>query len=201
MSVQAYRVTQSTKPADVVRRWYVVDAEDIVLGRLSTRVAMILRGKHRATFTPHVDTGDFVIVINAAKVKLTGRKLEQKTYYRHSGYTGNLKSTTAGKLLAGPHADRLLDVHYKNLAVADFAGLGGFGDGVDNRVCDIIVHNDFQFDFWYEIYGIFSATVNFGVAGLRSKALDFCHHHAANSGFGQRFANLVEFERFDCRND
>ena len=108
MSVQAYKVTQSTKPADVVRRWYVVDAEDIVLGRLSTRVAMILRGKHRATFTPHVDTGDFVIVINAAKVKLTGRKLEQKTYYRHSGYTGNLKSTTAGKLLAGPHADRVV---------------------------------------------------------------------------------------------
>jgi large subunit ribosomal protein L13 len=108
VSVQAYKVTQSTKPADVVRRWYVVDAEDIVLGRLSTRVAMILRGKHRATFTPHVDTGDFVIVINAAKVKLTGRKLEQKTYYRHSGYTGNLKSTTAGKLLAGPHADRVV---------------------------------------------------------------------------------------------
>ena len=108
MSVQTYKVTQSTKPADVERRWYVVDAADVVLGRLSTRVAMILRGKHRASFTPHVDTGDYVIVVNAEKVKLTGRKLEQKTYYRHSGYTGNLRSTTAGKLLAGPHADRVL---------------------------------------------------------------------------------------------
>ena len=108
MSLQAYSVTKSTNPADVERRWLVVDAEDVVLGRLSTRVAMILRGKHHATFTPHVDTGDYVIVINAEKVKLTGRKLEQKTYYRHSGYTGNLTSTTAGKLLAGPHADRVV---------------------------------------------------------------------------------------------
>jgi large subunit ribosomal protein L13 len=108
MSVQAYRVTQSTKPAEVPRQWYVVDATDVVLGRLSTRIAMILRGKHRAIFTPHVDTGEYVIVVNAEKVKLTGRKLEQKTYYRHSGYTGNLKSTTAGKLLAGPHADRVV---------------------------------------------------------------------------------------------
>ena len=108
MGAQAHRATRSTRPADVTRHWYVVDAEDQVLGRLATRVASILRGKHRATFTPHVDTGDFVIVINAEKVKLTGRKLEQKTYYRHSGYTGHLKSKTAGEILAGPHADRVV---------------------------------------------------------------------------------------------
>ena len=82
MGVQAHRATKSAKPAEVERRWLVVDAEDKVLGRLATRVATILRGKHRATFTPHVDTGDFVIVVNAEKVHLTGRKREAKTYYR-----------------------------------------------------------------------------------------------------------------------
>ena len=71
------------------RDWYVVDATDQVLGRLATRVATVLRGKHRPTFTPHVDTGDHVIVINAEKIKLTGRKLQQKKYYRHSGYKGS----------------------------------------------------------------------------------------------------------------
>jgi large subunit ribosomal protein L13 len=108
MGAQAHRATRSTRPADVVRRWYVVDANEKVLGRLATRVAMVLRGKHRPTYTPHVDTGDFVIVVNAEKVKLTGRKLDQKVYYRHTGYTGHVKSTTAGKLLAGPHADRVI---------------------------------------------------------------------------------------------
>jgi large subunit ribosomal protein L13 len=108
MSIQAHRVTRSAKPGEVPARWLVVDAADQVLGRLSTRVAMILRGKHRATYTPHVDTGDFVIVINAEKVKLTGRKREQKTYYRHTGYVGNVKSVTAEQLLEGPHADRVI---------------------------------------------------------------------------------------------
>ena len=108
MGAQSHRASRSTRPSDVARHWYVVDAEDQVLGRLATRVASILRGKHRAIFTPHVDTGDFVIVINAEKVKLTGRKLEQKTYYRHSGYTGHLKAKTAGEILAGPHADRVV---------------------------------------------------------------------------------------------
>ena len=108
MGVQAHRTTKSTKPADVVRRWLVVDAEDQVLGRLATRVATILRGKHHATFTPHVDTGDFVIVVNAEKVRLTGHKRDQKIYHRHSGYTGSVKSVTAGKLLDGPYADRVV---------------------------------------------------------------------------------------------
>ncbi|HXK25244.1 MAG TPA: 50S ribosomal protein L13 [Myxococcota bacterium] len=108
MGAQAHRTTRSTRPADVVRRWYVIDASDQVLGRLATRVATVLRGKHRATYTPHVDTGDFVIVVNAEKVRLTGRKLDQKVYYRHTGWAGHLRSTTAGKLLAGPHADRVV---------------------------------------------------------------------------------------------
>jgi len=108
MGVQAHRVTKSAKPAEVEHRWFVVDATDQVLGRLATRLATVLRGKHRAIFTPHVDTGDYVIVVNAEKVRLTGRKREQKIYYRHTGYTGHLKQITAGKLLAGPHADRVV---------------------------------------------------------------------------------------------
>jgi large subunit ribosomal protein L13 len=108
MAVQVQRATKAAKPAEVGHRWYVVDATDMVLGRLSTRVASVLRGKHKAVFTPHVDTGDYVIVVNAEKVRLTGRKREQKTYYRHTGYTGHLRQVTADKLLAGPHADRVV---------------------------------------------------------------------------------------------
>jgi len=108
MGATAHRATQSAKPAEVERAWYVVDAEDLILGRLATRVASVLRGKHKPTFTPHVDTGDHVIVINADKVKLSGRKLEQKTYYRHTGYAGGIKQVNAAKLLAGPHADRVV---------------------------------------------------------------------------------------------
>ncbi len=108
MGAQAHRATQSTRAEDVERRWFVVDAEGQVLGRLATRVATILRGKHRAIFTPHVDTGEYVIVINAEKVKLTGRKLEQKTYYRHTGFPGGVRSITAGKLLESAHADRVV---------------------------------------------------------------------------------------------
>ena len=108
MGAQAVRLTRSAKAHEVERRWYVVDASDLVLGRLASRLASILRGKHRPIFTPHVDTGDFVVVVNAEKVKLTGRKREQKVYYRHTGYTGHLKQTTAAKLLSGPHADRVL---------------------------------------------------------------------------------------------
>ncbi len=89
----------AAKPSDVERAWYVVDASDQVLGRLASQVAMRLRGKHKPTFTPYLDTGDFIIVVNAEKVRLTGRKWDQKTYYRHSGYTGGIKSITAKKLL------------------------------------------------------------------------------------------------------
>ncbi len=87
------------KPADIERKWYVIDAEGQTLGRLATQVAMILRGKHKPIYTPHVDCGDHVIVINAGKVVLTGKKLEQKKYYRYSGYVGGLKETSARDML------------------------------------------------------------------------------------------------------
>ena len=108
MGATAHKATQSTKPADVERRWFVVDATDLVLGRLATRVATVLRGKHRPIFTPHVDTGEYVIVINAEKVKLTGNKMQDKKYYRHSGYQGALKEISAEKLLQSAHADRVV---------------------------------------------------------------------------------------------
>jgi large subunit ribosomal protein L13 len=86
--------TWNAKPAEVQRRWYVIDAEGETLGRLATRVADTLRGKGKPEYTPHVDTGDFVVVVNAEKVAVTGKKLEQKLYYRHSGYPGGLRSRT-----------------------------------------------------------------------------------------------------------
>jgi large subunit ribosomal protein L13 len=90
----------TARKGEVPRQWYVVDAQDKVLGRLASRIAMVLRGKAKPTFTPHLDTGDFVVVVNAAQVQLTGRKLDHKFYYRHSGYMGGLKETSARKLLA-----------------------------------------------------------------------------------------------------
>nr|WP_230869814.1 MULTISPECIES: 50S ribosomal protein L13 [Halanaerobiaceae] len=86
--------TFMAKPDQVERKWYLVDASDKTLGRLATKVADILRGKHKPSFTPHIDTGDFVIIINAEKIKLTGKKWDQKKYYRHSGYPGGIKETT-----------------------------------------------------------------------------------------------------------
>lgn len=87
------------KKFEVPRRWFVVDAQDKVLGRLASRIAMVLRGKNKPEFTPHMDTGDFVVVVNAGQVKLTGKKLDQKIYYRHSGYMGGLKETSARQML------------------------------------------------------------------------------------------------------
>lgn len=91
--------TFSPKPADIQREWIVIDAEDIILGRLASHAAVLLRGKHKPTFAPHMDMGDFVIIINAEKVALTGAKLEQKKAYRHSGYPGGLTATTYSELL------------------------------------------------------------------------------------------------------
>ena len=88
------------KAADITRKWYVVDAEGLALGRVASQIANILRGKNKPIYTPNVDTGDFVIVINADKVVLTGKKLDQKIYYKHSGYVGGLKETKYRKLLA-----------------------------------------------------------------------------------------------------
>jgi large subunit ribosomal protein L13 len=91
--------TQVAKTDEVVRDWYVVDAENKVLGRIATQIASVLRGKNKPTYTPSVDTGDFIIVVNAEKIALTGNKLSDKTYYSHSGYPGGIKSITAGKLM------------------------------------------------------------------------------------------------------
>ena len=90
--------TYMQKKEDVVRNWYVIDAKDVNLGRLATKAAHILRGKHKPTFTPHVDCGDFVIVVNADKINLTGNKLNDKIYYNHSGYTGGLRERTAKEM-------------------------------------------------------------------------------------------------------
>ena len=92
--------TSHARKEDVVKQWYLIDANDRVLGRLASKIANILRGKDKALFSPHVDTGDFVIVVNAEKVKLTGDKLQGKVYYHHSGYPGGIKAITAEKLLA-----------------------------------------------------------------------------------------------------
>ncbi|HHW38687.1 MAG TPA: 50S ribosomal protein L13 [Bacillales bacterium] len=93
------RQTYMAKASDIQRKWLVIDAEGQTLGRLSSEVASILRGKHKPTFTPHVDTGDHVIIINAEKIQLTGNKLENKVYYRHSGHPGGLKSRTAKEMI------------------------------------------------------------------------------------------------------
>src|ERR1700742_4727062 len=103
------KTTATLKPSEIEKKWIVVDAEDVVVGRLASFIAMRLRGKHRADYTPHMDCGDHVVVINADKVKFTGRKLEQKTYYWHTGYPGGVKSRTAGKILDGKFPERVLE--------------------------------------------------------------------------------------------
>ncbi len=92
--------TFMASPATIDRKWYVVDATDMTLGRLASEVAKVLRGKNKAIFTPHIDTGDYVIVVNASKVKVTGKKLDQKIYYHHSDYVGGMKETTLKEMLA-----------------------------------------------------------------------------------------------------
>jgi len=91
--------TFSAKPAEVVHEWFVIDATDKVLGRVASEVALRLRGKHKAIYTPHVDTGDFIVIVNAEKIRVTGNKAEDKIYYRHSGYPGGLKSRTLEEML------------------------------------------------------------------------------------------------------
>ncbi|CAB4929003.1 unannotated protein [freshwater metagenome] len=91
--------TYTPKPGEITRTWHIIDANDIVLGRLASQIAVLLRGKHKTSFAPHVDTGDFVVVINAAKVALTGAKREQKMDYRHSGYPGGMRATSYTELL------------------------------------------------------------------------------------------------------
>ena len=101
--------TYSAKPSEVEKKWFVVDAEGVVLGRLASVVATRLRGKHKPSFTPHVDTGDNIIVINAEKVRLTGRKRDQDIFYWHTGYPGGIKGKSKGEILDGRHPERVVE--------------------------------------------------------------------------------------------
>ncbi len=101
-------------PATIERKWYVVDATDMTLGRLSSEVAKVLRGKNKPTFTPHIDTGDYVIVVNAEKIKVTGKKLDQKIYYHHSDYVGGMKETTLREMLA-KKPERVIELAVKGM--------------------------------------------------------------------------------------
>ena len=102
-------------PADVENKWIVIDATDVVVGRLASYVAKRLRGKHRADFTPHIDTGDHIVIITAEKARFTGNKLRDKTYYRHTGYPGGIKETTAGKILSGRFPERAIELAVKRM--------------------------------------------------------------------------------------
>ncbi|MDR3470208.1 MAG: 50S ribosomal protein L13 [Devosia sp.] len=101
--------TYSAKPSEIEKKWVLIDAENLVVGRLASIVAMRLRGKHKPTFTPHMDMGDNVIVINAGKVKLTGRKLDQRKFFWHTGYPGGIKDRTQRQLLEGQHPERVVE--------------------------------------------------------------------------------------------
>jgi len=101
--------TFSATPSDIEKKWILIDAEGVVLGRLATQVAKLLRGKHKPSFTPHMDCGDNVIIVNAGKVKLTGNKLSDKIYYWHTGYPGGIKQRTAGQVLDGKHPERVVE--------------------------------------------------------------------------------------------
>lgn len=106
--------TYSAKPGEVERKWYLIDAEDVVLGRLATKCATLLRGKNKPQYTPHVDTGDFVVVINAEKIRVTGNKATKKEYFRHSGHPGGLKSETLEEALA-KHPERVIEHAVKGM--------------------------------------------------------------------------------------
>ena len=115
--------TFSPKASDVQHQWHVIDASDVVLGRLASHAAILLRGKHKPIFAPHVDTGDFVIVVNAEKVALSGRKLEQKRAYRHSGYPGGLRSMTYGELM-NRHPERAIEKAVRGMLPKNSLGRG-----------------------------------------------------------------------------
>jgi large subunit ribosomal protein L13 len=100
--------TYSAKPSEIEKKWYVIDAEGLVLGRMAAVISRILRGKHKTTFTPHMDCGDNIVVVNAEKVKLTGKKLTDKIYYRHTGYPGGIRTNTAGSILSGKRPEQVV---------------------------------------------------------------------------------------------
>lgn len=122
------RTTFMANKSNVERKWYVVDATDLVLGRIATEIATVLRGKHKPTFTPHVDGGDYVIVVNAEKVALTGNKLDGKKYYRHSQYSGGLKVRTAAEML-DKQPQKIVE-----LAVKGMLPKGSLGDDMYRRL-------------------------------------------------------------------
>ena len=101
------KTTTSAKPSTITKKWYLIDATDLVLGRVASQIAKILRGKHKTSYTPHMDCGDYVVVINAEKIQLTGNKLQNKMYHRHTGYIGGIKSVSAGRLME-THPERVL---------------------------------------------------------------------------------------------
>ena len=101
--------TYSAKPSEVTKKWLVIDADGVVLGRLASQIAMLLRGKHKTMFTPHIDTGDHVVIINAEKVKLTGKKRTNKVYHRHTGFPGGIKTQTPEFILGGKHPERVIE--------------------------------------------------------------------------------------------
>ena len=103
------KTTRSIKPAEVEKKWHLIDAEGLVVGRLAVIVANLLRGKHKPSFTPHVDCGDHVVVVNADKVRFTGNKLADKRYYKHTGYAGGIKETSPAKVLEGRFPERVLE--------------------------------------------------------------------------------------------
>lgn len=114
--------TYSATPSDIERRWFIVDADGLVLGRLAALLAARLRGKHKPMFTPHMDCGDHFVVVNAEKVVLTGRKAQQKIYYRHTGYPGGLKEARADKILAGRFPDRVIESAVKRMIPSGVLG-------------------------------------------------------------------------------
>jgi len=120
--------TYSAKPSEVEKKWLLIDAEGVVLGRLAALIANYLRGKHKPIYTPHMDCGDHVIVINADKVKLTGNKLANKTYWRHTGYPGGIRSTTAGKILDGKHPERVVEKAVQRMIPKGPLGRQQFGN-------------------------------------------------------------------------
>ncbi|MYE13470.1 MAG: 50S ribosomal protein L13 [Gammaproteobacteria bacterium] len=117
--------TVSTRPQDVERAWFVIDAESQILGRLATEIARRLRGKHKAAYTPHVDTGDYIVVVNAEKVRVTGNKAAAKTYYRHTGYPGGIKATRFESMIE-KHPERVVEKAVKGMLPRNPLGRAAF---------------------------------------------------------------------------
>ena len=147
------KITRSIKPAEVEKKWHIIDAEGLVVGRVAAIIANHLRGKHKPSYTPHVDCGDHVVVINADKVKFTGKKLTDKIYYKHTGHPGGIKETTPAKVLEGKFPERVLEKAVERMiprgplgrqqmkALHLYAGTEHPHDGQQPEVLDIAARN------------------------------------------------------------